>query len=98
MAKQVRNKTKYPGVFTVTSTSPATGKPDEIVYIRYKKAGKLIEERVGRTSIGAMTPAKASIIRGERMSGKALPNTERRAQEQAAKEAEAGRWTIKRLW
>lgn len=98
MAKQTRNKTKYPGVFTVTSISPATGKPDEIVYIRYKKEGRLIEERVGRTSIGAMTPAKASIIRGERMSGKALPNTERRAQEQAVKEAEAGRWTITRLW
>lgn len=98
MAKQTRNSTKYPGVFTVSSTSPATGKPDEIIYIRYKLNGKLIEERVGRTTIGAMTPAKAAIIRGKRMSGKSLPNTERRAQEQAAKEAESGRWTVARIF
>lgn len=45
-----------------------------------------------------MTEAKASQIRSLRLAGKAQPNTERRAQERAAKEAEAGRWTVERIW
>lgn len=98
MAKQERIKTKYPGVFLVNSVSPATGKPDQIIYIRYKLGGKLIEEKVGRTSVNAMTPAKANQLRSERMAGKADSNEVRRAKEQAAKEAEAGRWTITKLW
>ncbi len=98
MAKQERIKTKYPGVFLIDSISPATGKPDQIIYIRYKVDGKLIEEKVGRTSVNAMSAAKANQLRGERMAGKADSNEVRRAKEQAAKDAEAGRWTIKRLW
>ena len=98
MAKQTRNKTKYPGVFTVDSISPATGKPDELIYIRYKRGGKLIEEKVGRTSVDNMTVAKAKDIRSDRLRGKELPNTEKRAQEQAAKKAEEGRWTLAKLW
>ncbi|NCD25679.1 MAG: site-specific integrase [Deltaproteobacteria bacterium] len=98
MAKQERIKTKYPGVFLVESVSPATGKPDQIIYIRYKVDGKLIEEKVGRTSVNAMSAAKANQLRSDRMAGKADPNTVRRAKEQAAKDAEAGRWTIAKLW
>ena len=45
-----------------------------------------------------MTPAKAARIRAERIEGKALSNQARREEEQAAKEAEAGRWTFTRLW
>lgn len=98
MAKQTRNKTKYPGVFTVASVSPATGEPDLIIYIRYKKAGTLIEEKAGRTSVDSMTVAKAAGIRSDRMRGKELPNTEKRAQVQAAKKVEEGRWTFSKLW
>lgn len=98
MAKQVRIKTKYPGVFLVDSISPATGKPDQIIYIRYKKDGKLIEEKAGRSSVDAMTTAKAAQIRSMRMAGKSLSNTERRAQEQAVKATEAARWPIDRIW
>lgn len=98
MPKQTRLKTKYAGVFLVDSISPATGKPDQIIYIRYKKDGKLIEEKAGRTSIDAMTPAKAAQTRALRMAGKDQPNTLRRAKEQAVKDAEANRWTITRLW
>ncbi len=98
MPKQVRIKTKYAGVFLVDSTSPATGRPDQIIYIRYKKAGKLIEEKAGRTSIDAMTPAKAAQIRALRMAGKSDSNTVRRNREKEAREAEAGRWTLVRLW
>ncbi len=98
MAKQERIKTKYPGVFLVDSISPATGKPDQILYIRYKVDGKLIEEKAGRTSVNAMTPAKANQLRSERMAGKADSNEVRRAKEQAARDAEAGRWTVAKLW
>lgn len=98
MAKQVRIKTKYVGVYLVDSISPATGKPDQIVYIRYRKDGKLIEEKAGRTSVDAMTPAKAAQIRAFRMTGKSDPNTVRRAKIKAAKEAEDNSWTIDRLW
>lgn len=98
MAKQERIRTKYNGVFLVASVSPATGKPDNLIYIRYKKDGKLTEERVGRTSVDAMTPAKASLIRADRIRGKDLPNTERRAAEKAAKQAEAERWTVEKIF
>ena len=45
-----------------------------------------------------MTPAKAARIRAERIEGKAPSNQVRREEEQAAKIAEAGRWTFTRLW
>jgi integrase len=97
VAKQERIKTNYAGVFMVESLVPGTGKTDFIVYIRYKVDGKLTEEKAGRTSAG-MTPAKANQLRALRMAGKADPNTVRRAKVQAAKDAEAGRWTVARLW
>ncbi len=97
MAKQERIKTKYPGVFLVESISPATGKPDQIVYIRYKIDGKLIEEKAGRTSEG-MTPARANQIRGTRMEGKSDPNTVKRAKNEAEKRAAENRWTVARIW
>lgn len=106
MAKQTRIATKYPGVFMVASTSPATGEPDQIIYIRYKKNGKLTEERVGRTSEKAPRPHHtkfwsahlASLVRALRMTGKEPSNVEKRANERAAKEAEASRWTVSKLW
>jgi integrase len=98
MAKQKRIATKYPGVFLVDSISPATGKPDQIIYIRYKVDGKLIEEKAGRTSVNAMSAAKANQLRGERMAGKADSNEVRRAKEQAEKERVDQLWTVERLW
>lgn len=106
MAKQERIATKYPGVFMVASTSPATGEADYILYVRYKRDGKLTEERVGRTSEKAPKPnhAKfwnphlASLVRADRMRGKELSNVEKRAEEKAAKEAAAGRWTVARIF
>lgn len=98
MPKRERIPTKYPGVYLVESVSPATGKPDHVVYIRYKKDGKLIEEKAGRTSVDAMTPAKAAQVRSMRMAGRSDPNTVRRAKAKAAKESEAEPWTITRIW
>jgi integrase len=93
-----RKKTNYPGVFYIEGTSPATGKPEKIFYIRYRKSGKMIEEKAGRQFQDDMTPARAAIIRGERIAGKRPSRKEIKELREAAKEAEAGRWTIDRLW
>jgi integrase len=86
-----RFKTSYPGVFFIEGTSPSTGKPEKIFYIRYRKAGKMIEEKAGRQS-DDMTPARANRIRAERIEGKSLSRQEAR---EAAAEI---KWTIDRLW
>ena len=93
-----REKTNYPGVFYIEGTSPATGKPERIFYIRYRKAGKMIEEKAGRQFQDDMTPARAARLRAERIGGKAPTRQEIRDREKAREEAEAGRWTINRLW
>jgi len=96
MSTGKREKSKYPGVYFRIDTDTK----EKTYYIRYRLGGrgsKEVEEPVGKSTAG-MTEAKASILRGDRMRGKALPNTERRAAERATKEAEASRWTISRLW
>jgi integrase len=98
MPKQIRIKTNYPGVFFVEGTSPATGKPEKIFYIRYRKGGKMIEEKAGRQTQDDMTPARASALRAERVQGKQPSRQEAREQQEAAKKAEAARWTITKLW
>jgi integrase len=92
-----RVKTDYPGVTFIIGTS-IRGKSEKIFYIRYRKAGKSIEEKAGRQYQDAMTPAKAAQVRGERISGKQLSNTERREKAAQEKAQKAGKWTIKRLW
>ena len=98
MARQPRFKTSYPGVYYVKSTIPGSKKPDKIYYIRYRRQGKLIEEKAGRQSTDDMTPARASSKRTERLAGNQLSNLENRKVEQAAKDAEKNKWTITRLW
>jgi integrase len=93
-----RMKTNYPGVFFIEGTSLATGKPEKIFYIRYRKAGKMIEEKAGRQFQDDMTPARAAMLRAERVQGKKPSRQEAREQREAAKKAEAERWTINRLW
>jgi integrase len=92
-----RKKTGYKGVFYIDGTDPATGKPEKIFYIRYRKAGKMIEEKAGRQSED-MTPARANLLRAEKMHGKTPSRQEDREQREAAKKAEAARWTVDRLW
>jgi integrase len=87
-----RIKTNYPGVFYIEGTSPATGKPEKIYYIRYRKDGKMIEEKAGRQFQDDMTPARASRIRAERIEGKSISRKEAR---DAAAEF---KWTVDRLW
>ena len=84
-------KTDYPGVTYRLKDN------DRVYYIRYRRGGReapLIEEPVGSSSRG-MTPAKASHIRADRITGKALSNKEKREQQQ---QRPAIRWTIERLY
>ena len=88
MPKQIRKKTRYTGVYLVDLSSG-----DQSFFIRYKKEGKLIEERAGRKKQG-MTSAKANQLRAERMSGKLETNAEKRARLLS----QAGRLRINGLW
>ncbi|MFH2046074.1 MAG: site-specific integrase [Pseudomonadota bacterium] len=94
----LRIKTKYPGVYYIESKGIVTGRPERIYYIRYRKAGKAIDEKVGRQFQDDMTPAKAARIRAQKIEGNQTSNTEKREVEKARKEAVNTRWTIAKLW
>jgi integrase len=98
MPKQTRFKTKYPGVYYIESTVGRGGEPERVYYIAYRKEGKLIEEKAGRQFQDDMTPARASGIRAQKMQGREKTNEECRQEERAAKDVEAGKWTVSRLW
>jgi integrase len=94
MPTMTREKTKYPGVYAINGTDPVSGKPEKIFYIVYRKAGKQIEEKAGRSNKpDLMTAAKASAMRGARIKG-APSNEEKRA----VLRAEKGRMTIGKIW
>ena len=88
MPRQTRQKTRYSGVFVVALSSG-----DQTFYIRFKKDGKLIEERAGRKKQG-MTGAKANQLRVDRMAGKSETNAEKRERLLF----QAGRLRIGGLW
>lgn len=92
-----RVKTSYAGVTYVEGTS-IKGNVERIYYIRYRKAGKSIEEKAGRQYRDAMTAAKASGIRAKRIEGKESSNKQRRERLREERERKSQRWTIKRLW
>ena len=98
MPKQVRNKTRYAGVYWIEGRAPNTKQPERIYYITYRRDGKRIEEKAGRQVKDKMTPAKASGIRADRIQGKESSNKARREAEAAARKAETAKWTIDRLW
>lgn len=91
MPEMKRHKTSYPGVYYIDGTNPATGRPEHIFYIRYRRDGHLIEEKVGRQIVNAMTPAKAAQIRQEKMTGRIEPNRQRRERKRSA-------WTLDDLF
>jgi integrase len=86
-----RIKTNYPGVFYIEGTS-TTGKPEKIFYIRFRKGGKMIEEKAGRQFQDDMTPAKASRIRTDKIEGK------RKSRKETREAAAEIKWTVDRLW
>lgn len=77
---------------------PATGKPEKVYYIRYRRDGKQVEEKIGRQSEKNITAAKVAGIRALRTDGKQQTNSEQREAKRAALEAEKDRWTIDKLW
>ncbi len=93
-----RHATDYPGVFIRKGTNRITGKPEDIFYIRYRRDGKRIEEKVGREKQDDMTAARASRILGKIIDREQKPRKELREAAKAAKAAEAGKWTFDRLW
>lgn len=96
MAIMGRVKTDYAGVFYILGEG-ARG-PERIYYIRYRRDGKMIEEKAGRQYQDDMTPARASEIRSRRIDRKETPNREKRKEQLRVKEAAVGRRTIDRLW
>lgn len=98
MPKQSRFSTKYPGVYYVEGTAVGRNEPERIFYIRYRKGGKIIEEKAGRQFQDDMTAARAASLRAKRIEGDQFSNEEQRKALQAEKEAEKNRWTIDRLW
>lgn len=96
MSKRI--KTNYPGIFYREARRLGAKGVEKVYYIVFKKDGKVLEEKVGRQYVDNMTPAKAALIRGERIEGKRLSRKELREAEKAAIEAENNKWTIDRLW
>ena len=80
MPKQERIKTRYPGVYYIQGISKASGKPERLYYIVYRKGGKQIEEKAGKQFSDNMTEAKANKLRVIRTEGQQLSNKERRKQ------------------
>jgi integrase len=98
MPAQKRFKTKYAGVYYLSGKAVGSNKTGKIYYIVYRKDGKLIDEKAGRQYQDDMTPARAAGLRAEKIEGKRLTNKEKRAAEEAAKKAEAEKWTIDTLF
>ena len=93
-----RYKTTYTGIFYRDVDRLGGSGKERVYYIVFKKDGKVHEEKVGRQFADDMTPARAARIRAERIEGKRLSRKEVRDQQEAAKKAEAARWTVDRLW
>jgi integrase len=78
MAAVKRFKTSYPGVFYIIGKALGRSGDEKIYYIRYRRNGKMVEEKVGRQYADDMTPARASGIRAQRVEGKQKSNQEKR--------------------
>jgi len=93
-----RIKTDYPGVFYREADRIGGKGTERVFYIVFKKAGKVYEEKAGRQYADDMTPAKANNIRADRIEGRRESRKEIRERGKAAKLAEAGKWTLKKLF
>lgn len=88
----------YAGVFYIEANRAAKKGVEKIYYIRYRKNGKLIEEKVGRQFKDNMTPAKASSIRGLRIEGSNPTNQENRERIKEEKLKEISSYSFIRLF
>lgn len=97
MARE-RVKTKYPGVYFRKVNKSGIKEPDEVYYIVFKKDGRVVEEKVGSKFSDAMTPAKASVIRSDRMQGKRESQREIKQKQKALKQTEKSKMTLLQIW
>ena len=67
MASRQRQWTGYPGVYFVEKLQKKGGGKERVYYVVYRKGGRQVEEKVGHQYKDAMTPVRASRIRGERI-------------------------------
>jgi len=88
----------YTGVFYRIGKRIGGKGAEKIYYVTFKKDGKKIEESVGRQYADQMTPAKAANVRADIIEGRRLPKKEQKLLDQAKKRAEAGKYTIEKLW
>jgi len=89
-----RFKTEYPGVIYREAERIGGKGKERVYYIRFKKEGKVYEEKAGRQYADDMTPARAARIRADRIEGRRKSRKELREAKQAVKD----RWTIKKIW
>jgi integrase len=93
-----RHKTEYKGVYFREAERIGGKGTEKVFYIVFKKNGKVFEEKVGRQYADNVTAAKAGRVRAERIEGRCKSRKEVREQVKAAKLAEAGKWTLDKLW
>ena len=87
-----RFKTNYPGVFYREANRIGGPGMEKVYYVVFKKDGKVHEEKAGRQYMDNMTPAKASLYRGERIEGK------RKSPKEIREKKKTKVWTINALW
>ena len=87
-----RHKTTYPGIFYREAERIGGKGIEKVYYIVFKRDGKVYEEKVGRQFKDDMTPARASLIRAERIEGR------RQSRKEIREAAAVTKWTIARLW
>lgn len=93
-----RIKTDYKGVYYREADRIGGRGKERVYYIVFKSGGKVLEEKVGRQYADDMTPARAARVRADRIEGRRKSRKEVREAEKAARQAEAGKMTIQRLW
>lgn len=98
MSKMVKVGDKYPGVYYREAKAITRPGTEKVFYVTFKKDGKLKWEKVGRQYVNDMTAARAARKRAQLIEGTIKTRKEIREEEAAKKAAEAGKWTIGRLW
>ena len=88
----------YAGVFFVEAPRANGNGLEKVYFIRYRKNGKLIEEKVGGQFRDNMTASKAASIRGLRIEGKDKSNEEKREAVRQARAEELSRYSLDRIW
>ncbi|SHL18784.1 Site-specific recombinase XerD [Desulfatibacillum alkenivorans DSM 16219] len=88
----------YAGVYFRMADRIGGKGQEKVYYVVYKKDGKVVEAKAGRQYSDNMTPAKAARFRSNLIEQRELTPQEKRIVEQEAKDAEAVRWTLDRIW